>query len=90
MLSKRIVDIVLSILITLILSPLFFLIAILIKLNNKGPLFFKHTRVGKNEVPFQMWKFRTMTHGADQIGTFLMQIFFAVIGASANVMAVIK
>ena len=68
MLSKRIIDIVLSIFVTLILSPLFFLIAILIKLNNKGPVFFKHKRVGKNEVPFQMWKFRTMTHGSDQIG----------------------
>lgn len=68
MLSKRIVDIVLSILITLILSPLFFLVAILVKLASKGPVFFRHARVGKNEVPFQMWKFRTMTHGADQIG----------------------
>ncbi|TDI80264.1 MAG: sugar transferase [Caldithrix sp.] len=68
LLSKRIVDIVLSILITLILSPLFFLVAILVKLASKGPVFFRHARVGKNEEPFQMWKFRTMTHGADQIG----------------------
>ncbi|TDI76010.1 MAG: sugar transferase [Bacteroidetes bacterium] len=68
LLSKRIVDIVLSILITLILSPLFFLVAILVKLTSKGPVFFRHARVGKNEVPFQMWKFRTMTHESDQIG----------------------
>ena len=68
MLSKRILDIVLSILITVILSPLFLLVAILIKLTSKGPVFFRHTRVGKAEVSFQMWKFRTMTHGVDQLG----------------------
>ena len=31
-------------------------------------MFFRHTRVGKDEVSFQMWKFRTMTHAADKIG----------------------
>lgn len=68
MLSKRILDIVLSILITLILSPLLLLIAILIKLDSLGPVFYRHTRAGKDEVPFRMLKFRTMTLGADQMG----------------------
>ena len=73
LLSKRILDVVLSIFITLILSPLFFLLAILIKLGSKGPVFFRHERVGKDEAPFQMWKFRTMTHEAEQIGAALTE-----------------
>ncbi len=68
MISKRILDIAVSIFATLIFSPLFLLVAILIKLDSPGPVFFRHERVGKNETPFQMWKFRTMTHGADQAG----------------------
>ena len=73
MLSKRILDIVLSVFITVILSPLFLLVAILIKLNSKGPVFFRHERVGKDEVPFKMWKFRTMTHEANKIGSGLTE-----------------
>ena len=57
---KRIVDLVASSMALLLLSPLFLFIGILIKLDSKGPIFFRQTRIGKNGRPFVMYKFRTM------------------------------
>lgn len=56
-----------------ILSPLFALIALLIRLDSKGPVFYKAKRIGKNGEPFLMWKFRTMHQDADRIGPGLTQ-----------------
>ena len=47
-----------------ILSPLFVLIAVLIKLDSSGPVFFLQERIGRNFLPFQIVKFRTMKVGA--------------------------
>ncbi|MDO5971102.1 sugar transferase [Flavivirga aquimarina] len=58
---KRIFDIVLSIIGLLILSPFLLLIAILIKLDSKGPVLFIQGRVGKNNIDFNIFKFRTMS-----------------------------
>lgn len=44
----------------IVLSPLFIMIAILVKIDSKGPVFFKQQRVGQNGVPFTIHKFRTM------------------------------
>lgn len=58
--GKRLLDTVLSFVGLLILSPLFLVLAIAIKLNSKGPVLFKQKRVGKNKTYFQIYKFRTM------------------------------
>ena len=58
--SKRIFDIFGSFFLILILSPMFILISILIKLDSKGPVFFRQERVGKNGKKFKMLKFRSM------------------------------
>ena len=58
--SKRIFDVVLSLAGLLVLAPLFLLIAILIKLESSGPVFFCQIRVGQGRRLFRMWKFRKM------------------------------
>lgn len=57
---KRIGDFVLSIIGLVILSPVFIIISILIKLDSKGPIIFKQKRIGKNKKEFYILKFRTM------------------------------
>lgn len=59
-LFKRIMDTLLSFIGLIVLSPLFLLIIILIKLDSKGPILFKQKRVGKNKKHFYIYKFRTM------------------------------
>jgi len=65
---KRIFDIIFSGLGLLILSPLFLVVAILIKIDSKGPIFFRQRRVGKNGKIFKIWKFRTMINKGWQKG----------------------
>lgn len=62
---KRIVDISLSIFALAIIFPLFLLIPLMIKLTGKGPAIYKQTRVGKDKVPFTLYKFRTMKEGSE-------------------------
>ena len=57
---KRIIDIVLSLLACVLLLPLFLIIIAAIKLDSKGPIFFKQKRVGINKSHFYILKFRTM------------------------------
>lgn len=52
----------------ILLSPIFLVIAGLIRLNSKGPAFYRQTRIGKDEKPFEIVKFRSMKHEADQEG----------------------
>jgi len=63
---KRAFDIFFSLIVLILLSPLFFIIAILIKLTSKGPVFYKQERVGKDGKIFKLYKFRTMYEGADK------------------------
>ena len=65
---KRIIDLVLSIIATIILSPLILIISILIKIDSKGPIFFLQERLGKNGKVFRIIKFRTMIVNAENIG----------------------
>jgi Undecaprenyl-phosphate glucose phosphotransferase len=58
--EKRLFDIVLAALALFVLMPLLPVISLLIKLDSRGPVFFKQTRFGFNQVPFQIVKFRTM------------------------------
>lgn len=57
---KRIIDFILSLLGLIILSPLFLVIAIWIKIDSPGPIFFKQKRVGQHKELFEIYKFRTM------------------------------
>ena len=63
---KRLFDIVASGLGLLFLSPLFLVIAIWIKLDSKGPIFYRQVRVGKNNKDFRIFKFRSMRIGSDK------------------------
>lgn len=65
---KRTFDIVFSIFGLLFLSPLLFLIAIAIKLDTKGPVFYRQKRVGKEAQLFELFKFRSMELNADKHG----------------------
>ncbi|RDF94936.1 sugar transferase [Lactiplantibacillus plantarum] len=65
---KRVFDFVASLLGLIILSPLFLLIAIAIKVEDpKGAVFYSQTRLGRGEVPFKMYKFRSMVSNADEL-----------------------
>ena len=57
---KRFFDIFLSLLAIVVFSPLYIILAILVKLTSKGPIFFKQKRIGKNKMTFNILKFRTM------------------------------
>ncbi len=63
---KRLIDIVASILLLIILMPLFMIIMLLIYINSPGPVFYKQTRVGRWGKLFTMWKFRSMYLDADK------------------------
>ena len=64
--SKRIFDIVISFAGLLILFPFILIIALLIKIDSKGPVFFKQVRVTKNGREFKIFKYRTMRVGSDK------------------------
>lgn len=57
---KRLFDILLSLLAIIVFSPLYIIIAIIVKCSSKGPVFFKQKRIGKNKKTFNILKFRTM------------------------------
>lgn len=66
--SKRIFDLVLSAGGLACLAPVFVTTAVVIKLDSKGPVFFRQVRVGRHGVPFRIHKFRTMTVNAESDG----------------------
>ena len=66
---KRSFDIVVSFIMLLILSPVFFVLAIAIKLDSKGPVFYRQVRVTQYGKEFRIFKFRTMVNNADKIGS---------------------
>jgi lipopolysaccharide/colanic/teichoic acid biosynthesis glycosyltransferase len=61
----RALDLAGTLLMLFVLSPLLLMIAALIKLDSRGPVFFRQQRVGRDGRPFEVAKFRTMHHGAD-------------------------
>lgn len=64
---KRVIDVVGSLVALILLSPVFLIIAIAIKLESRGSVFFKHTRVGKNGKIIKIYKFRTMVENAEEL-----------------------
>ena len=82
-LLKGPIDRLLALLAIIVLSPLFVLLAIVIKLDSSGPVFFKQRRIGKNKTIFQLLKFRTMrvdtpsevpTHMMTQASSYITKI----------------
>jgi lipopolysaccharide/colanic/teichoic acid biosynthesis glycosyltransferase len=65
---KRHFDILASLFGLILLSPLFLLLALLVKTGSKGPVFYKANRVGRDGKPFKLFKFRSMVTNADKLG----------------------
>lgn len=66
---KRILDLLISFILIVVLTPLFVVVSAAIKLGSKGPVFFVQERIGKDRKFFKMLKFRTMVENAETIGT---------------------
>ncbi|GAB6168256.1 type 8 capsular polysaccharide synthesis protein Cap8M [Clostridium carnis] len=66
---SRILDVLVSFILLIILLPIFLVVAILIKLNSKGPVFFTQMRIGRNNKLFKLYKFRTMKIGTPNVAT---------------------
>ncbi|MGC8833573.1 MAG: sugar transferase [Armatimonadota bacterium] len=66
--AKRLFDTIFALLGLVLTLPLFAVIALLIKRDSEGPVFYRAPRVGKDGKPFKMLKFRTMVANADKIG----------------------
>jgi lipopolysaccharide/colanic/teichoic acid biosynthesis glycosyltransferase len=66
--TKRCVDVVIGGLLLLILSPILIVIAVMIKLDSRGPVIYRHLRIGRHGKPFYLYKFRSMTVGGDDTG----------------------
>jgi len=65
---KRLFDVIFSLFGLIITFPILGTIALLIKLDSKGPVFYRGTRIGKNGKPFKIFKFRTMVPNAEKAG----------------------
>ena len=66
---KRAFDVIVGVLMLLILSPVFLILAIAIKIDSKGPVFYRQIRITQYGKEFRIHKFRTMCDGADKKGT---------------------
>lgn len=66
--AKRLMDIVLSLIGLVVLSPIFLITALCIKLSDKGPVFYKQTRLTLNHKEFEIYKFRSMVVDAEKDG----------------------
>jgi exopolysaccharide biosynthesis polyprenyl glycosylphosphotransferase len=58
--AKRVIDFIFAILFLIILSPVFLIIAVLEKISSRGPVFYQHERIGRDEKAFVLYKFRSM------------------------------
>ncbi|MDE7084831.1 MAG: sugar transferase [Clostridia bacterium] len=66
---KRVFDIFVSTVMLLLLSPLFLILAVAIKIDSRGPVFFRQERVTQYGKTFRIFKFRTMVNNADKMGS---------------------
>lgn len=64
---KRLTDVILALVALVVLSPIFLVIAIAIKIESKGPVLFKHTRIGKDGKIIKLYKFRSMVINAEEL-----------------------
>jgi lipopolysaccharide/colanic/teichoic acid biosynthesis glycosyltransferase len=68
---KRLFDFIAASVGLVVLSPVFLLVAIMIKLDSRGPVFFRQERIGKGFRPFRIYKFRTMVQDAPRMGSLI-------------------
>ena len=66
---KRAFDVIVSLLMLIVLSPLFLVLAVIIKIDSRGPVFYRQERITQYGKKFRIFKFRTMIVDADKIGT---------------------
>ncbi|MEZ4722666.1 MAG: sugar transferase [Flavobacteriales bacterium] len=66
--AKRSIDIVVSLICLILLSPVYLMIALLVKLGSKGPIIYSHERIGLHGNPFKIYKFRSMYEDAEKNG----------------------
>lgn len=66
---RRVIDTIIALLMLLVLSPLLLILALWVKLDSKGPAIFKQKRIGKDGIPYDMYKFRSMVQNAQNMGT---------------------
>src|SRR6266705_4556449 len=74
LLIKRAIDVLISLIATVLLSPLMAAVAFLIKLESKGPVLYRSLRVGQNGKTFVFLKFRTMVANADELKNALQHL----------------
>ena len=67
--GKRVIDTVLSLIVVIVLSPLLLIISLIIKISSPGPILFKQQRLGLHGKEFTIYKFRSMTVGAEHTGS---------------------
>ena len=65
---KRVADVIFSLFLIAVLSPVFVILSVLIKKDSEGPVFFRQTRITRYGKHFRIYKFRTMVENAEQIG----------------------
>lgn len=70
---KRLIDFIVSLILLIICLIPFLIIALLIKIDSSGSIFYRQVRIGKNTKEFKIYKFRTMVSNADQIGGYSTQ-----------------
>ncbi len=70
---KRLFDILFSLTVLIVFSPVYLVLMLLIALSSPGPIFYIQKRVGRNFKPFGCIKFRTMVHNADEVLSEIMQ-----------------
>lgn len=66
--SKRVLDVCISVVGLVVLAPLFLLVAMLIRMDSPGPVFYRQARVGLGGRPYMIWKFRSMRQDAEKSG----------------------
>lgn len=65
---KRLFDIIVSLITLIVLSPVYLVVAMLVKCDSHGPVFYSQERIGYHNIPFKIFKFRTMVNGAESNG----------------------
>lgn len=66
---KRVFDVIVSLIMLIILLPIFIILGIIIKIDSKGPVFFRQERITQYGKTFRIFKFRTMVNNAEKLGT---------------------
>ncbi|MBU3104470.1 sugar transferase [Clostridium gasigenes] len=69
---KRIFDFIMSLIAIIVLSPVILIVSILVKITSKGPILFRQRRIGKDNVEFKIYKFRTMRCDTPNVPTHLL------------------